>query len=193
MNLKAILKGCFEKKPNCQQLLYELYYNYAFRIAFRYLQHYDETAKLVNAAFVELFMNIDSRINKDECNSESALKNSIKKIIVDNASDKLIHSRSIPKIDRFYEKIQKASPHKPSQVGETYQALIFLLQSLAPWHRILFNMNVIDGFSYQQIADRFGISEDECVLNLSEAKTALQNLVKEKLAYLSIKQALTMQ
>jgi len=190
MNLKPILRGCFAKKANYQKLLYDRYYDYAFRIAFRYIYQFEQVANLVNAGFVEFFLNIALLVNKDERDLERVVTNSIKKIIITKAIDELLGDNLTQDMEYIHNNIRVVPLYRQHQEAIMYEELISNLRSLPPLHRVLFNMHVIDGFAPREIADRFGISIDTFESNLSQAKTSLQKLIKEKMSYTNTGQAL---
>ena len=160
MNLKPILRGCFAKKANYQKLLYDRYYDYAFRIAFRYIYQFEQVANLVNAGFVEFFLNIALLVNKDERDLERVVTNSIKKIIITKAIDELLGDNLTQDMEYIHNNIRVVPLYRQHQEAIMYEELISNLRSLPPLHRVLFNMHVIDGFAPREIADRFGISID---------------------------------
>src|SRR4051812_27768052 len=94
--LQTMIGGCIINDTRCQKLLYEQYYSYAFRIAFRYIGWYDSVADVVNDAFVKLFRTIGSFAYTGESNTEPYLVGRIKKTVVHTAIDKLRKNKLIP-------------------------------------------------------------------------------------------------
>jgi RNA polymerase sigma factor (sigma-70 family) len=186
MNHKSILSGCFADKVNCQKLLYEHYYDYAFRIAFRYIYSNEQVADLVNNGFVKLLLNIHLFINREELDAEAAVNNALKKIVIDLAIDSLLNNNIWPEMDPVPDLVRSMPLYSQNQNALVYKELISHLRSLPPWPRILYNMHVIDGFTQEEIADRFGISVNSCKLYLSLARMALQKRIAEKMDYLNM-------
>ena len=56
--LQAIVKGCIANEARYQLLFYERFYNYAYKIAFRYIWRYESVANVVNDGFANLFQGI---------------------------------------------------------------------------------------------------------------------------------------
>ena len=88
-DISAIIRGCIAGERKSQKQLYERYYGYAFKIAFRYIYRYERVADVVNDAFVKLFRNISHFVSQKEAETEPRLMAWIKKIVVNTAIDEL--------------------------------------------------------------------------------------------------------
>lgn len=177
-NVQAIIKGCIANDAKCQKQLYERYYGYAFKIAFRYIYRYERVADIVNDGFVKLFRNIGQFVCAGDGDTEPRLMGWIKKIVVNTAIDELRRNHLTPEIGG----IPETSWDEPS-TGATaesllmYKELICYVKKLPPSYGAVFNMYVIDGFSHQEIADALGISVGTSKSNLFKAKAYLQKLI----------------
>ena len=58
---------------------------------------------------------------------------------------------------------------------DQHSYLMSLLGHLPAWHRIIFNMHVIDGIPLNEIAYRFNISVTSCSFDLAEARNFLKD------------------
>ena len=56
-NLLQIIEGCHRHNRQSQRSFYERYYAYSLRIAFRYLDSYEEAVELTNDTFLQIFRN----------------------------------------------------------------------------------------------------------------------------------------
>jgi RNA polymerase sigma factor (sigma-70 family) len=179
-DLHAIISGCIANDRKCQKQLYERYYGYAFKIAFRYIYRYDRVADVVNDGFVKLFRNIAQFVSPSENDTERRLMAWIKKIVVNTAIDELRKHNLMPEIGG----IPDAAWEEPGNSANAdnallYKELICHVKSLPPSYGAVFNMYVIDGFSHQEIADQLGISVGTSKSNLFKAKAYLQKLIKK--------------
>jgi RNA polymerase sigma-70 factor (ECF subfamily) len=183
--LQTIIRGCCAGEARCQKALYERYYGYAFKIAFRYIYRYDRVGDVVNDGFVKLFRNFGQFHCPEEGETEPRLMGWIKKIVVNTAIDELRKTNLMPQIGGIPENAWE----EPSGSGSAdnrllYKELICQVKSLPPSYGAVFNMYVLDGYSHQEIAELLGISVGTSKSNLFKAKAYLQKLIKKERSYL---------
>ena len=58
-NLLNIIEGCKRQEAKSQKILYEQFYGYALKIAYRYLYQYDLAVNVTNDGFVKVFRHIE--------------------------------------------------------------------------------------------------------------------------------------
>ena len=179
-DLQAILRGCIANDAKSQKLLYEQYYGYAFKIAFRYIYRYDRVADVVNDGFVKVFRNLHAFVCNADCDMEPRLMGWIKKIVVNTAIDELRKNNLMPEIGGIPESSWEL-PNNSQNADNLllYKELICHVKSLPPSYGAVFNMYVIDGFSHQEIAEQLGITVGTSKSNLFKAKAYLQKLIKK--------------
>jgi RNA polymerase sigma factor (sigma-70 family) len=179
-DLQSIISGCVANDPKCQKLLYERYYGYAFKIAFRYIYRYERVADVVNDGFVKLFRHISSFVSTAESEAEPRLLGWLKRIVVNTAIDELRRNHLMPEIGGIPETAWEVPGNSDNADNLLlYKELIGHVKSLPPSYGAVFNMYVIDGFSHQEIADQLGISVGTSKSNLFKAKAFLQKLIKK--------------
>lgn len=177
-DLQVIIRGCVANDAKCQKALYERYYGYAFKIAFRYIYRYEKVPDIVNDGFVKLFRSIQLFVCNTESDTEPRLMGWIKKIVVNTAIDELRRNNLMPEIGGIPEHIWE-EPDKSGNADNfiLYKELICHVKRLPPSYGAVFNMYVIDGFSHQEIATQLGISVGTSKSNLFKAKAFLQKLI----------------
>lgn len=177
IHLQAIIKGCKAADPACQRALYERYYGYAFKVAFRYIYRYERVADVVNDGFVKLFRNIGAFAGSD-ADAEPQLRGWIKRIVINTAIDELRRTHLMPQIGGMPEGIwEEADTGAQADSLVLYKELICHIKSLPPSYGAVFNMYVIDGFSHQEIAEQLGVSVGTSKSNLYKARAYLQKLI----------------
>ncbi|MFN2457367.1 MAG: RNA polymerase sigma factor [Chitinophagaceae bacterium] len=179
-DLHSIIKGCIQHDQRCEKMLYEKYYAYAFKVAFRYIYRYEKVADIVNDGFVKVFQSFHSFIFKSDGEIEYSLLAWIKKIMVNTAIDELRKSNMMPEIGSIPEDawdVMNNSENADKLL--LYKELILLVKRLPPVYRIVFNMYVIDGFSHREIAEHLGVSVGTTKSNLFKARAYLQNLINK--------------
>lgn len=165
-----------------QKMLYERYYGFAFKVAFRYIYRYEKVADVVNDGFVKVFRSFHSFIWKADGEVERSLMAWMKKIMVNTAIDALRKSNMMPEIGGIPEHAwYEADSSQNADQQILYKELMLQVKRLPPAYRAVFNMHVIDGYSHQEIADQLGISVGTSKSNLFKAKSYLQNIINKDL------------
>lgn len=179
--IENILKGCREADTRCQKLLYEKYYGFAMKIVFRYIYNYEEAREITNDGFVKFFVNIDKFYTESEDNSEKKLGGWIKKIMVNTAIDLLRKKMMLPEIGGITESAWDIKTKSPSSEELLiYKDLVLLIKKLPPEYRIVFNMQVIDGYKHIEIAEILGIPVGTSKSHLMKAKALMQKFISQK-------------
>jgi RNA polymerase sigma factor (sigma-70 family) len=175
-----------------QKMLYERFFGYALKIAFRYVDRYDTAKDVVNDGFLKLFRQIDNFSNKGKVFPEQQIVAWIKQIIVNISVHELLKNKMNPEKGDIPEYVwEETDDNQKSGQVLLYKELISHLKNLPPVYRVVFNMFVIDGFTHFYIANTLGISEADSRSNLSCARDILKKTVRKeedmKLAGLKLK------
>jgi RNA polymerase sigma-70 factor (ECF subfamily) len=184
--LETLVRGCVARDVKYQQLFYERYYNYVFKLAFRYIYRYDSVAGIVNDGFVKLFHNITSFANHTSIDNEPLLLAWIKKNIVTTIIKELLHTS----LKRNYERQridvwEKMIQNKEATENISNKQLILYLRSLPSYYNVVFNMYVIDGFSHKEISTELHITIETSKAYLEKARYFLQKQVTEESVYVA--------
>ena len=152
-NLTQIVSGCLEMEQKSQRLLYEKYYRYALKIAFRYIYRYDIAADIVNDSFVKIFRHFGKFTYDNDANMEKALMGWMRRIIINTSIDELRRNKMVPEIGGIPDAVWNL-PDNSQFADRTllYKELIIQVKKLPPSYRAVFNMYIIDGFNHIEIA-----------------------------------------
>lgn len=181
MDIIQIIEGCKKQEAQSQKLLYERFYGYALKIAFRYVYRYDLAVNVTNDGFVKVFRHIERFRYEEEQFPERLLMGWMKRIMINTSIDELRRNNMTPEIGGIPEWVwEVADKSQKSDQQLLYKELISYVKSLPPMYRIVFNMFVIDGCTHFEIADSLGISVGTSKSNLSRARGILQKIIKEK-------------
>lgn len=176
-----ILQGCREGDRKYQKLLYEKYHGFAMKIVFRYIYNYEDAVEVTNDGFVKFFMSIDKFILEKQSNIEKMLGGWIKRIMINCSIDLLRKKMMLPEIGSIPEDAWNIKESGPSQEQLIiYKELVMLIKKLPPTYRIVFNMQVIDGFKHFEIAEILGIPVGTSKSNLMKAKALMQKFINQK-------------
>lgn len=180
-NLLYIIEGCKKQEARFQKILYEQFYGYVLKIAFRYVYRYEVAVNVANDSFVKVFRNIDRFRTEDSNLPDRLLMAWMKRITINTAIDELRKNNMTPEIGGIPEYVwEEADKSQQADQKLLYKELISYVKNLPPMYRIVFNMFVIDGCTHYEIADSLGISVGTSKSNLSRARGILQKIIKEK-------------
>lgn len=162
-------------------MLYENYHGYALKIVFRYIYNYEEALEVTNDGFVKFFLSIDRFRWENETDINKLLMGWIKKIMVNTSIDLLRKKMLLPEIggipDYAWDIKDKSSSADQVTI---YKDLIMLVKKLPPAFRIVFNMQVIDGYTHMEIAETLDIPVGTSKSNLLRAKALMKNYLNQK-------------
>lgn len=176
--LHSIMEGCLVNDHRCQRKLYERYYGYALKIAFRYLYRFDKATDAVNDGFIKIFRSF----KKFECTENEHLEKIwmgwLKRIIINTAIDELRRGNMMPEIGGLPEWVWEIQDNSQgADQNLLYKELICGVKQLPPSYGVAFNMYVIDGFSHREIAEKLGISTGTSKANLAKARMQLKKFI----------------
>ena len=181
MNIVQIIDGCRRNEEWCQKILYDRFYGYALKIAFRYVYRYDVALNVTNDGFVKVFSQIERFDYKDKDFPEQLLMAWIKRIVINKSIDELRKNKMRPEIGSIPEYVWESSDDNlEADQFLLFKELIGYIKNLPPMYRIVFNMFVIDGYTHVEIAKSLGISVGKSESNLSRARVILQKIIKDK-------------
>jgi len=180
-DLLNIIAGCKRQEAKSQKILYEQFYGYALKIAYRYLYQYDLAVNVTNDGFVKVFRHIERFRSDGEEYPERLLMAWIKRIVINTAIDELRKNNMTPEIGGIPEWVwEKSDNSQKADQQLMYKELISYVMCLPPIYRTVFNMFVIDGCTHLEIAATLGISPGTSRSNLSRARTILQRIINER-------------
>ena len=180
-NIIQLIEGCKKQLAKSQKILYEQFYGYTLKIAFRYVHRYDIAINVTNDGFVKIFHNIEKFRCEEHEFPERLFMAWMKRIIINTSIDEMRKNNVTPEIGGIPEYVWEERNH--SQKADEfllYKEMISYVKDLPPKYRIVFNMFVIDGFSHFDIANTLGISVGTSKSNLFRARDILQKIIREK-------------
>lgn len=141
-------------------------------VCMRYMKDYDLASDVFQESFIKIFKNIG------QVKEEKSICGWIKRITVNTALD---HIRVL----RYDESIDIAG-HELSDGFYSdlldrlsNEVVLEVISKLPEGYRVIFNLNVLDGYSHKEIAAQLKISEGTSRSQLAHAKRALRKLLNE--------------
>jgi len=171
-HLKNILTECEKGNVYHQEMLYKKFYGYALTICRLYTYSDDDAVTILNDSFLKAF----STIEKKGYNNGVPFKNWLRRILINTAIDN-------------YRKNSKHYYHLNVEEAYTIEAdiniieeltvedILKLLDQLPEFHRLVFNMYEIQGFSHKEIAEKLNIGVSTSRVFLTRAKKELRVLM----------------
>ena len=174
-NIKLLVKRCKNQDWSAQKELYLLYADQMMSIAIRYSNDLSSAKDLVQETFLILFKKIDQF---DE--SKGALGAWLSRILINQSLKEYRKNQKMVFLGAaaFDEEIFNA----PS-ILEQLEAedILKLLKEIPEGCRIIFNLNVIEGYPHTEISKILNISESACRSQLTRAKKLLRGLIEKNM------------
>ncbi|MBN9384532.1 MAG: sigma-70 family RNA polymerase sigma factor [Chitinophagaceae bacterium] len=173
--LLHIISGCANQDRQSQQMLYDQYYGLCLKIAFRYVNTYEQAVEVTHDAFLKMFRNFSRFEVRDIDKLEMLLIGWIRRVVINAAIDymrrEMNNHPSYPIPEHVWEHKDEGQSSDNSLL---YKELMIMIKELPPAYRMVFNLHVIEGYSHPEIAKMLGITTGTSKSNLSKARAHLQ-------------------
>ena len=168
-----LIKGCIRSDSRCQRTLFEQYAGKMMSVCLRYAQDQMEAEDMLQDGFIRVFSNMH------QFKFEGSFEGWIRRVIV-NAALKRLQKRKIhfQEITERNEDAPRMEPYVYNHLGEA--ELMQLIQQLPDGYRTVFNLNVIEGYSHEEIAEMLGIQAGTSRSQLVKARKMLQQQILER-------------
>jgi RNA polymerase sigma factor (sigma-70 family) len=168
-NLEFIVQGCIKKKEKFQELLYKKFFGYALSVALIYNHQRSDAMEVVDDSFVKIF----SKIGKYD--SSKQFNGWLRKIVINTSIDYL---RRNNKNHLFVEPEKYPIPDEtPNAISLlATQDILEILNQLPQYHKTVFCLYEIEGYSHEEIAEQLGIPVSSSRVYLTRAKKQLREL-----------------
>ncbi len=183
-HISSLIAGCCKNDRNSQRELYHRLYDYAMKIAYRYVSLTEEAEELTSESFMKLYKNIQHFDAHRAGETEALLKGWFKRILINTCIDhlrrthlKLVSLETNP-ANETYTDSQETGMDKIM-----YREIIESIRNLSPVYRTVFNLYVIEGYSHEEIASMLKISIGASKSNLSKAKNNLRKMITQQTDY----------
>jgi len=174
-----IIRRCARDERRAQFELYKICYPFMMRIALRYLFNRDEAASCVNESFLKVCRNIGTY------RPEVPFEVWIRKITINTSIDQI---RKNKKYSEQFKNLDYSAMNADSTVHNLNQihtdinaeALRALMDQLPKVSSSVFNLCVLDGYTYPEASAMLGISEATCRWHIHFSRRRLQELLKSQ-------------
>lgn len=170
MTETEIIHGCIKKNQQCQRLLFEKYAGIMMSLCERYAKDEAEAKDMMQEGFIKAFNYMHQF--KFEGSFEGWLRRVFVSVATRMAAKKKIEFGDIDTIDNDTATIN------PSIVSKLSEEEIHKMISQMPQgYRLVFNLNVVEGYSHEEIGKMLGIEASTSRTQLTKARRLLQSLI----------------
>ncbi len=170
---QKLIEACIRQDSKAQRLLYEKYAPRMMSVCRRYVTDKDSAKDLLQEGFITAFAKLGSY------HGDGSFEGWLRKIFVNTALMSL-RKNDVMRDAKDVLELRSQTPFVDNVVERLEGKDIFeLITKMPTGFRTIFNMNVIDGYSHQEIAKALGITEGASRSQLSRARVWLQeNILK---------------
>ncbi|MDE3234711.1 MAG: RNA polymerase sigma factor [Bacteroidota bacterium] len=170
MTESDIIKGCIKQQQHCQRMLFEQYAGKFMSVCLRYAQDAMEAEDMLQDAFVRIFNNIH------QFKFEGSFEGWMRRVVV-NVALKHLQKKKLKfnEIKESHSDAVSLQPYAYNHLGE--EDLMKLINQLPDGYKIVFNLNVIEGYSHEEIAQMLNIQASTSRSQLVKARKMLQQQI----------------
>jgi len=170
---KELLRACVKQEPRAQRTLYELYSPKMLTVCIRYVGDKERARDILHDGFITVFEKIDSY------NGTGSFEGWLRRIFVNTALMSLRKGDVLKFSDELSDVGRELSVESTVLGKISSQELLRLISQMPAGFRAVFNMYAIEGYSHQEIAKEFKISEGSSRSQLSRARVWLQERLED--------------
>ena len=170
MTEHELIKGCVKQDSACQRLLFEQHAGKFMTICLRYCNDVMEAEDILQEGFIRIFNNLH------QFKFEGSFEGWMRRVVV-NVALKHLQKKRLQFVEIKEEQNQgsQIDSYAFSSLGE--DDLMKLIQQLPDGYRAVFNLNVIEGYSHDEIAEMLGIQASTSRSQLVKARKMLQQQI----------------
>ena len=165
-----LIKGCVKQNTNCQRMLFEQYAGKFMTVCTRYANDAMEAEDMLQEGFIRIFNNIH------QFKFEGSFEGWMRRIVVNVALKHLQKKKlQFSEIKENHTETPAVQAYAYNHLGE--EELLKLINQLPDGYRIVFNLNVIEGYSHEEIAKLLNIQPSTSRSQLVKARKMLQQQI----------------
>jgi len=169
---KKLIKQIKKGNQESFKLLYNSYAPLFKGIAYRYTGCAEESNDVIQEAFVKIYKNIGSYSFK------GSFEGWMKRILI-NCCLEYVNKRKKVIFEPESVLEDQSVPDWELPITEMSTAeIVELINKLPDGYRMIFNLNVIEGYSHKEIGEELGITESASRSQLTKAKHKLRQLLE---------------
>jgi RNA polymerase sigma-70 factor (ECF subfamily) len=165
-----LIKGCIKENAQCQRMLFEQYAGKMMSVCLRYAIDTMEAEDIMQDGFIKVFQYLH------QFKFEGSFEGWIRRIIVNTAIRHIEKKKlQFKEIDESGADAPKLDPYAYAHLGQ--DDLMKLISQLPEGYKLVFNLNVIEGYSHEEIAEMLHIQPGTSRSQLVKARKMLQQQI----------------
>ena len=173
MTESTIIEGCIQKRQESQRLLFEKYAGKMMSLCLRYVNDQQEAKDLLQIGFLKVFDYIHQY--KGEGSFEGWMRRVFVSVITRSLAKKKLDFTDIDTVDSG---IAFEDPSVIAKISE--EEIHQLILKLPDGYRTVFNLNVIEGYTHEEIAALLNIQPATSRSQLLKARKMLQTFISKR-------------
>ncbi len=162
-----LIKGCIKQDAKCQRLLFEQMAGKMLSVCLRYANDSMEAEDMLQDGLVRVFNNIH------QFKFEGSFEGWVRRVVVNCALKHLQKKRiQFSEIKENSNDGLRMESYAFSNLGE--EDLMKLISQLPDGYRIVFNLNIIEGYTHEEIGQMLNIQASTSRSQLVKARKMLQ-------------------
>lgn len=176
---KELIKRCLKGERKAQFELYKACYGPMMRVCLRYQNDDQEAMHVLNQAFLNVCTKLSQY--RDEVVFESWVKRiTINACIDEYRKNKKRNDQTQSLTEQDYNTISIAPSFNIADQELNAEFLRNLIRSLPKTSQQVFNLVVLDGYSYEEVSDLLDVNETTCRWHVHHARKTLQEMLQSE-------------
>lgn len=170
---EELVQRCLQNDKQAYEVFYKRFSPKMYGVCMRFAKNQMEADDILQEGFIKVYLNLKSFRN------EGSLEGWIRRTIVNTAIN---HYKKNTKYqnDTDIENANVVQYQYSSAIDNiSVEELLALVHALPVGYRMVFNLNVIEGYTHKEISELLGISENTSKSQLSRARQTLQRKLAE--------------
>ena len=166
-----LIKGCVNRDPNMQRLLYERFSSKMYGVCLRYSENTEGANDVMQEGFIKVYQNIG------KFRGEGSFEGWIRRIFIHTSIE---HYRKKVKLFNVTEVSENTIEDDKLNVLDSLATkdILKIVAELTPGYKTVFNMHVVEGYSHKEIAQILDITEGTSKSQLARAKGVLKKKIE---------------
>lgn len=167
-----LIKNCIAEDRFAQKKLYKLLAGRLFACCCRYTRNRHEAEDWLQEGFVKIFLNIHT------FKSEGSFEGWAHRIVTNHILSELRKTRKVGSFEDLDFVSEAHESQESPQSSILLEELVRFINMLPEGKKIIFNLNIIEGYSHKEIAEQLNITESASRAQLSKARDLLIEIHK---------------
>jgi len=171
---RQLIEGVLKKDPKAQETMYRRFAPKMYGVCLRFARNTMEAEDILQEGFIKVYTYLK------DYRYEGSFEGWIRRTFVNTAIN-FYRRKSKELLEVSIQQHEIAVPFNATIIENlSVKELLKLIQELPEGYRIVFNLNVMEGYTHKEIAELLGISENTSKSQLSRARTALQKKINHR-------------